>query len=686
MSNGSLHEDAVSRMAAQSDAIGRLAQNSGGFAALVAAFESKDADAFRWVLERLEMLPYCELICEWVRVKLCVLRCLEVCGVPREKVPTPNLQQFARAVVQLASNEKLLRRVVDAVACGNGDDFHAAIAELKLVDFCHLLCHWVCGIIYRRVCEVVCTPQFVPVPDAVHEIRAAGKVMASVMAKEKAFDAIGKAAVALDCEVARSAIEQAGFGPGCEIICGVICSWRCGWVCRELCELPTPVVTGVYAIEEARNFALASRQLASQPRALGDLVNAVQDRDAKAYGEIIARFGLGPYCWQVCAWVCSVTCYEFCICICPNPALQPWFTTVGYFDIYSDIDATSGKTNKGLPFATLGSHGGPNFAFYEQLQLGGFCPINSPTSPGIAMKYRFLYIVGASSGTAQAITGNLVSPVEAGTRFTNWPQNVGGIAGAASVPTFQSVWIVPAPAPPDPTPPAVGAPWFGPSAHYIAPDTDGWVEVDPNAIGGGFTTLLGFDTTPVVPGGSPIPGAIGTPGGVPAGSAVPAASQRAGTDLSITFEATRVTLSPAGTAVPPGSGVDFWNELDKIHVNNWTEINNLWFLEFGTDCCTGIDATLSVQFTVDHEEMNSGAWSLGISSCSASAPGDITPTVSGPGVILTSRGGSGTIVEDTSTWSNCSYTVTLSTRPGLTTGLVDRSALNNSLTFCICGH
>src|SRR5271154_46610 len=82
MSNMSLYEDTATRLSAQSSAVGRLAQDSGGFAAVVAAFESKDPDAFRWVLDRLEMLPYCELICEWVRVKMCVLRCFEVCGPP----------------------------------------------------------------------------------------------------------------------------------------------------------------------------------------------------------------------------------------------------------------------------------------------------------------------------------------------------------------------------------------------------------------------------------------------------------------------------------------------------------------------------------------------------------------------------------------------------------------------------
>ena len=96
-----------------------------------------------------------------------------------------------------------------------------------------------------------------------------------------------------------------------------------------------------------------------------------------------------------------------------------------------------------------------------------------------------------------------------------------------------------------------------------------------------------------------------------------------------------------------------------------------------------------MQFTVDHEEMDAGGWSLSITSCSASAPGDITPTApSGPPhpVTLSARGGFGEVFEDTSAWANCSYIASLTTRPGLTTGLYDRLGETNLKTFCICGH
>ena len=704
MPSSSSYGDVVGRLTAQTDAVGRLAQDSGGFAAVVAALEARDPNAFRWTLERLGMLPQCKLICEWVLIKLCVLRCIEVCGPPREKAKNPDLKHFARAIVRLASDEKLLRRVVDAVSCANAEEYRAALNELELNEFCHLLCHWVCSIIYRRVCEVVCTPQPPRLPDPVNEIRAAAKEIERLLANEKAFNAIAKGAAALDCATVQSTIKQAGFVPICEIICELICVWRCVLACLELCENRAPLLPGTDAVEEARNFALASRQLASHPRALGDLVLAVQNRNAKAFGEIIARFGLAPYCFQVCAWVCSSICFEFCYCVCPNPALYPWFTTVGDFDIYADIDGATGKTNKSLAIATLAYGGGPNFAFFEQLQLGGWCPAYSPTSPGTQMMYRFLFskvattlasaintsqttitvassaaappapfdvsvcgsggtgetmrVTGVSgttwtvargqdgtmAATASAgasvwinptpIMGNLLSPVVAGTRIISWPQNVAGIAGAALVPTFQSMIVASAPTPPDPTPPAPGAPWVGPAAHYINPDpTSGWIDVDVNAVGGGFATLIGFDTTQpaAAPGGDPLPGAaiaIGTPGGVPAGSAVPAASQQVGTDMTIIFQATRVGIT----------AVDYSNSLCMIHVNNWSEVNNLWFLEFGSDCCTPIDTTLSVQFTTDHEEMSSGEWSAGDQQLQHIRSGQHYPGASDAGSDLHCRG------------------------------------------------
>jgi hypothetical protein len=431
MTTATPFDDSVSELAAQADAIGRLAQDSGAFAAAVAAFESRDPDALRWVLQRLELLPRCELICEWIQIKLCVLRCFEVCGPPREGVALPDLPQFVRAIGQLAANEPLLRRVVDAVACGNGEDYRAALAELKLEEFCYLLCRWVCSILYRRVCEIVCTPLRVPPADPVAEIRAEAAVLARLVANEKAFAEITRTAVAFQCEPLRSAIDQAGFAVDCEVICFVICSWRCAWVCRELCVRPPVVLTGAYAIEEARAFALAARQLAGQPRVLGDLVTAVQNRDAKTYEEIIDRFGFGPYCWQVCGWVCSVICSRFCICVCP-PQLFPEFFKIGGYNYLTQVDSA-------LP--ATGLTNGDTRAFFSTMRLNG---ILTQQLGGQPLEYVFEYtpITLASTTLLAAITAAPTSiTVASSAGFPPTPFNVviGGATGGYEIMTVTMV-------------------------------------------------------------------------------------------------------------------------------------------------------------------------------------------------------------------------------------------------------
>lgn len=670
-------DDAVSRLASQSDAIGRLAQDSGGFSAVVAAFESKDASAFRWVLERLEMLPYCELICEWVRIKLCVLRCVEICGPPRVDQPVPSLEEFARAAVRLSSNEKILRRVVDAVSCGDAGAYRAAIREIELEPFCHLICQWVCSVIYRRVCEVLCRPGVVTVFDPAAELASTGKMLAALIQNKKAMAAIAEAVAEPNCVLLQAAINDAGFVAGCQTICIFFCIWRRVVVCRSLCAEPPLVFTGVYAIEEAQKFALAARQLAGQPRALADLVSAVQTMDAELYRGVISKFGLELYCWQVCAWVISVTCYEFCFCVCPtSDGDNPMFTNVGDFSII--IPGTDIDTTTGLTLHPKNGHGGPNFAFYVNLSLGGFCPYADPATSA-PMAYRFLFKpAGAAAPTPISPTSdyvygvNGVTGVSVGYRNTLWHGNPN---------TPQRVWIT-GTGVTTPTPP-VSTPSPTPPDHYIVPDANGWVYVDKNIFGGVFDGyLMGFSSDVAFPGGNPS-------GMSAADAGTDTVTSPNGVNAAIIFQATRVsTVSNVNTgAVSP----DYTNQLDTIHINNWNEVNELNFAEFAAGCCTPIDQALDVEFTVDHEQMGAGSWSLVISSCAFPPhPGSepITPTDPTTGVTFTAgnRGAYGTIEENTSAWCNCSYSVTLATTPGLTTGLLDRSVEDNTLTFAICNH
>jgi hypothetical protein len=213
-----------------------------------------------------------------------------------------------------------------------------------------------------------------------------------------------------------------------------------------------------------------------------------------------------------------------------------------------------------------------------------------------------------------------------------------------------------------------GTPWGAPPTHVIVPDADGWIAVDPNALGGGFASaLIGFNTKTALPDGAPVPG-------VAAGVQVPAANLKNGVDLAIIFEATRV----GGPTAPP----DYTNTLSRIHINNWGEVALLDLLQFHTGNgtpCSPLSTDLDIEYTADHERMR--AWSIRIQTAAS------IPTLTLPAGTSTRSAGAntafGTHHEDISAWPTCSYTVVLRTQRALTDGLDDDPVNDLPKTFCI---
>ncbi|HUN42293.1 MAG TPA: hypothetical protein VMU81_18540 [Acetobacteraceae bacterium] len=668
---------ASARLSAQSDAVARLARDAGAFAAVVAAFEAEDGEAVRWVLDRLELYPYCELICEWLRIKLCALRCVEVCGPPRPDVELPALPAFAGALVTLGRHESVVRRLVDAVACGDSDTYHRILAENELEAFCHLICRWICSIRYERICEIVCGPRGQVPTDPAADVAKAARALES-FTNRAGLEQLGNAAIELLCEEAQQALGQ-GFQGQCEIICRLICVWRTTWVCRELCQRPVPVLAGAYAVAEAREFALAAKALAAQPRIAASLVQAVAAHDAKAYGALVARLGFEPYCFQVCGWVGSLVCFEFCLCVCPNPAIQaPEWTNIGYILVTSDIDAT-GRTT----VARSGA-GGVGYAFYDNLQLTGFCAATSSITPGAAMMYRFQY--AANGGAATPVVDGMLNsnPFQvAGLPAQMWPdKDASGNATSTSVLTSGgAVFVcnsgdVPFPITTSPAvrpAPGVGDPWYPPQV-YVWPDaTTGWIQVYQNTYAGFFSGFMDFNSETIQLGQNPNTGFALTDIGAP----IPASATLNGVNVTFTFEATRTT-----SASPP----DYQQTPVLIRLNNNAEVNELYFQQFlsgSAGCCTPITSDVTILFSVDHEEMS--PFSLEITSCALATPISLLPTATPPATVtIDARGGYGSI-DQTITSGPCSYTVTLTTTPLLTTGVINHPSDPNRLTFCICG-
>ncbi len=661
------------------EAIGPLTRSEDVFRAAMDAWRAGDADSFQRLLGELEIIDRCELVCGWLCSKDCVLECLELCGPPPQEVPA--IREFAEVVARITGDEELVERLAEAVEERDAQAFNALVDELKIRPFCHLLCHWVCVVRCRLTCGLVCPP---PPPIRLHledELVRAGQALKTLAANQEAIGLVEKGLLSNDCELVRSGITAAGIPQHCAIICEWLCSWRCIWICIDFCR-PFLSEVAEASLGEAFAFAQAMTELSSNTGAMVRLAEAVEARNAEAFAELVKELRLERFCIQLCHWLCYLSCGWFCRCVCPDPRWNPLFTHVGNFAIYANIDYTgTGRTSVGLTgYSTLYYDGGPDFGFTSCLELRGFCPVTWPYPGGTLMRYRFLYEY--PSGNRVAITGNLVCAVTVGTRYITWPDPTGSfytsvaqtirVAGSGATPG------VPPPPPLGPPPPSV-------PDHIIVPDPNGWIEVDPLTIDGGFQgPLVGFETSQAFPGG-PIPlqpGSISqTVAGSVAGQAPVAADQPNGMVAAIIFEATRVTT-------PPASPPDFTNALPKIHINNWGSLQLLELLQFvegDEQDCTPLSTDLDIQYTADHELM--AAWSVNVTSAATFShnpfPSDALASDPPPSAMTKSaRGGYGTHHEDITSWPSCSYIVHLYTRRRLTTGIVDDTTVEVIKTFC----
>ncbi len=340
-----------------------------------------------------------------------------------------------------------------------------------------------------------------------------------------------------------------------------------------------------------------------------------------------------------------------------DPRFRPYWTHIGDFSLSSDLDPVTGRTTTTHDVPALGGVHRRGLGFAGSLPLGGYVPSRYA---GLDLRYRFR--VEGPGGLNTAVTGATLSPLRVGYRNLFW-KRVGDVGTIEPVPIVVGAVASapPAHAPSDP------GPWEPNPVFVVAPDADGFILFDANAIGGGFGVagaLIGLHTPALLP--------AGADPSVQAGTPVPLALQRQGALFRVIFE-----VAAVGGAILPA----YSRALERLFVSNHGVVGRLGLAELGPTGvgCSPIDETVSVQVTVDHELLES--WSVGLSTAAPGLPALSLPAGVGP------RGVADTFVMDSSTWPACSYLVTLTTRAALTDGINDAPAQSlAALTFCIDRH
>ena len=663
--------DVVRDLQEEAAAIRPLAGNEEAFRAAFEAFGAGDAKAWQAALKKARLFPRCRLVCEWMRIKQCLLLCHRLCGPP-DKLEPPDPRRLAEAVVRVTTDEKLVGRLAQIVEKGDRAAFQRFVKQHELTPFCHFFCHWVCLVRYRLICRWICRPDVLDIerPNLAGELLTAGHALRLLL--ENGFDDAVAASEAGDPDKLRGVLADANLIQFCHFICEWFCSWRCILVCFRLCrEFPLERIDD--PVREAFEFAQAVGTLRRKPAELERLVAALEKDDAKAFGETIRRLELGRFCLQLCHWLCFLRCRLFCRISCPPIDTIPLFTHVGQYHVdpfYGDFQA-DGTTTAG------------SFAFTSTIPLIGILPDATAVD---AVEYRF-QVAKHPALSPVDVVASMVKPTKIG-QLQYWYWNAGISAWTVGSADY---WVNNAAAPPATIPQQFGPALSVPVNAIIKPG--GWIEVprENNLTIGGIgrfvrnsDRLAELDTLQFTDEQfdlrTPAPG-------LGAGDSVPSGSLSEAPTFRILFEARKVV---GGTAVNS-------NQLDTIAFSNtlytytrhteWAggdvttrTVCSLDIAELMPPAGTGCDRLedeLHALFTAYHPYLDSVSVFF---EGNPPLPAAISPPISG-GEATSPGGGE---LFDISGLAPCAYILWLHATVRLTTGfgLIGSATDTDHIAFC----
>lgn len=399
-------EDLTRDIALAAEVVAALAGDEDRFRGTFDAFLAADRESFQRRLTEAKVLDRCELVCDWICSKYCVLVCLELCGPPTQD-ELPDLGEFSAVIIKITADEELVERLANTVADRDAEGFRALMTELEIERFCHLLCHWACAVRCRLLCEVACSPTPTHLSSFVAELARAGAAVAALAADPAALAEVTKAVLADDCDLVRTVIERVGLVERCQLVCEWLCSWRCMRVCLLLCRR-FPIEPIEDPLGEAFAFAQAITHLATDSAALPRLTGAVAKGDPEAFAAAVEELQLGRFCVQLCHWICRRVCHRFCICVCPPRSVAD-FIRIGQYE-YAEVYPTGGTVPK--IESQIGGTGltSDNRAFHDTLRLNGGYSLQTGAPQ---LEYRFETITTDASGNPSPVAATW-QPVLAG--------------------------------------------------------------------------------------------------------------------------------------------------------------------------------------------------------------------------------------------------------------------------------
>ena len=147
----------------------------------------------------------------------------------------------------------------------------------------------------------------------------------------------------------------------------------------------------------AANFRRAAQsvgRLAADKKIFGDAVDAFRAQDAKAFGLILERLKLGPYCGDICLWFCIKECVLECIKFCDPPKAE---FTVDQIPEFAEVIARITRDEKLLErlAAAVAGHDAESYRrLVKALKIEGFCHLLCRWACGVYFDLRCEVLCG----------------------------------------------------------------------------------------------------------------------------------------------------------------------------------------------------------------------------------------------------------------------------------------------------
>ena len=152
------------------------------------------------------------------------------------------------------------------------------------------------------------------------DLRRSGEAMGRIAEDESVFRAALDAFRAEDGESFQRLLGQLGLAPDCERICRWFCAKDCVLLCLELAgPWPEKQVT----VDELPRFAEILVKITEDEELVERLADAIQDRDKRAFGELLKQVGGERFAHLICHWACQVRCRVRCRIVCSPRPIEP---------------------------------------------------------------------------------------------------------------------------------------------------------------------------------------------------------------------------------------------------------------------------------------------------------------------------------------------------------------------------